>query len=64
MKDAEVKQLIKDGHMTSYEITNLLNIKKLLVMKIYFDNHEPVLIRKGKWEEYWEILDKAEREMS
>lgn len=60
MKDAEVKQLIKDGHMTSYEITNLLNIKKFLVMKIYFDNHEPVLIRKGKWEEYWEILDKMD----
>ena len=60
MKDAEVKQLIKDGHMTSYEITNLLNIKKLLVMKINFDNHEPVLIRKGKWEEYWEILDKMD----
>lgn len=27
MKDAEIKQLIKDGHMTSYEITIVNNIK-------------------------------------
>lgn len=60
MKDAEVKQLIKDGHMTSYEITKLFNIKKLQVMKIYFDNHKPVMVRKSKWEEYWEILDKMD----
>lgn len=57
MKAEKIKELISEGHMDTYEI-----IKSLFTLKmvIYFDNHKPVIIRKGKWNEYWDILDKAE----
>ena len=48
MRDIEIKQLIKDGHMTDYEITTLYNIKKFVIMRLYFDNHKSVIIRKIK----------------
>ena len=64
MKDSDIKQMIKEGHMINYEITNLFGIKHLLIMRIFFDNHKPVIVRKGKWESYWDILDEAEKEMN
>lgn len=61
MRDGDIKQLIQNGHMTDYEIKPV--VKKILIMKIYFDNHRPIFIRKGKWEEYWDILDEAEKQV-
>ena len=57
MRDDKIKELISEGHMQTYEI-----IKGLFALKmvIYFDNHKPVLISKWKWNEYWDVLDKAE----
>ena len=46
----KIKQLIKDGHMTDYQIYKKWNI--LPVMTIYFDNHKPMPIREYKWDEY------------
>ena len=63
MRDAYIKQMIKEGHMTDYEITSLFGIKKLLIMRIFFDNHKPVIVRKSKWESYWDVLDEAEAKM-
>lgn len=57
MKDRDIKSLIIDGHMKTYEIRKAMFSLKMIV---YFDNHKPVVIRKRKWNEYWDILDKAE----
>lgn len=57
MKDEKIKSLIKEGHMEKYEI---ISRKLFLQMKIYFDNHKPVIISKRKWNDYWDILDAAE----
>ncbi len=59
MSDEKIKQLIKDGHMTTYQIYK--KYKLFLTMTIYFDNHKPVDIMRYKWEEYWDILDEAEK---
>lgn len=56
---ARIKQLIADGHLVDYQIMERWNlIAPALVL--YFDNHKPMPIRKYRWEEYWEILDKWE----
>ncbi len=57
MNDRDIKSLIIDGHMKTYEIRKAMFSLKMIV---YFDNHKPVVIRKRKWNEYWDILDKAE----
>ena len=59
MKDEAIKQLIKDGHMTDYQLHS--KWKHWLTMTIYFDNHKPVDVPKRKWEEYWDILDEGEK---
>lgn len=59
---AKAKQLIKDKHLTDYQIVPRWNfISPALVL--YFDNHKPMPIRKYKWEEYWDILDETEKEV-
>ena len=58
MSDEKIKQLIKEGHMTTYQIYK--KYKLFLTMTIYFDNHKPVDIMRYKWEEYWDILDEYE----
>ena len=58
MRDSILKALIQDGHMTGYIIKPIL--PKLLIMKIFLDNHKPVYLRRSKWEDYWDILDEAE----
>lgn len=58
MNDKQIKQLIKDGHMVDYKIYSKWII--FPVMTIYFDNHKSVNVMKHKWNEYWDILDKAE----
>ena len=56
---AKIKQLITEGHMIKYEIVSKWNLISPALV-IYFDNHKPMPIRRYKWEEYWDILDKAE----
>lgn len=59
MKHTEIKKLITDGHMIDYQV--MPKWKGFFpALVIYFDNHKPVAIRRYKWEEYWDILDKAE----
>lgn len=50
MSDEKIKQLIKEGHVTDYQIYR--KCKLFLVMTIYFDNHKPVNILKYKWNDY------------
>lgn len=58
---AKVKKLIKDGHLTDYQVvSNWNNISPALVL--YFDNHEPMPIRKYRWEQYWSMLDEWDKE--
>lgn len=57
MKERDIKSLIIEGHMKTYEIRKAMFSLKMVV---YFDNHKPLVIRKRKWNEYWDILDKAE----
>lgn len=54
---AKAKKLIAEGHLVNYEIVPRW---KAIVpaMVLYFDNHKPMPIRKYRWDEYWEILDK------
>lgn len=60
MKDRDIKRLIIEGHMKTYEIRKALFSLKMV---IYFDNHKPVQISRKKWDEYWDILDRAEEQM-
>lgn len=56
---AKIKKLIAEGHMVDYQVMPRWKaIAPALV--IYFDNNKPMPIRKYRWEEYWDILDKAE----
>lgn len=49
------KKLIKEGHLTHYEIVDRWNqIAPALVL--YFDNHTPMPIREDRWHEYFSIL--------
>ena len=49
------KKLIKEGHLVKYEIVEDWNgIRPALVL--YFDNHRPMPVRDGRWDEYWEML--------
>lgn len=57
---AKAKQLIKEGHLTDYEIVERWNIIAPALV-LHFDNHKPMPIRKYKWEEYWDILDEDDR---
>lgn len=59
---AKVKKLISEGHMIDYQVMPRWNLIAPALV-IYFDNHKPMPIRKHKWEEYWDILDEAEKEV-
>lgn len=57
----KAKQLIADGHLINFQVIPKWNlISPALVL--YFDNHKPMPIRKYRWEEYWDILDKWDEE--
>lgn len=59
---AKAKQLIAEGHLVDYHIVPQWGgISPALVL--FFDNHIPMPIRQYRWEEYWDILDKAEEAM-
>ncbi len=48
---AQAKKLIKEGHLTRFEIMDRWNdIQPALVL--YFDNHRPMPIREERWSEY------------
>lgn len=54
---AKAKNLIKAGFLINYEIVDDYNgIKPALVL--YFKNNRPMPIRKHRWNEYLEILNK------
>lgn len=56
---AKAKQLISEGHLTDFKIVTRWNsISPALVL--FFDNHKPMPIRRYRWEQYWNILDKWE----
>ena len=58
---AKAKQLITEGHLINFEVVPKWRmIAPALVL--YFDNHKPMPIRKYRWEEYWELLDKWDEE--
>lgn len=53
---AAARKLIREGHLTGYEIADNWNgIKPALVL--YFDNHRPMPIRSERWDDYWELLN-------
>ena len=59
---AKAKQLISENHLIDYQIVSKWNlISPALVL--FFDNHKPMPIRKYKWKEYWDLLDKIEEEL-
>lgn len=58
---AKAKKLINEGHLVDYQVISRWNlIAPALVL--YFDNHEPMPIRKYKWEEYWKIINENFKE--
>ena len=57
---AKAKQLIKEGHLTDYEIVERWNCV-VPALVLYFDNHKPMPIRQYRWEEYWDILDEDDK---
>ena len=60
---AKAKRLIADGHLTNFQVVPRWNlIAPALVL--FFDNNKPMPIRKYRWEEYWELLDKCDEERS
>lgn len=60
MRDDHIRQQIKDGHMTTYEVRSNRWHKPELI--VYFDNHKPVKIKRKLWESYWDLLDEVEKE--
>ena len=44
MRDDHIRQQIKDGHMTTYEVRSGRWNKPELI--VYFDNHKPVKIKR------------------
>ena len=60
MKDEHIRQQIKTGNMTTYEVRS--NWRKKPELIVYFDNHKPVKIKRKLWESYWDLLDEAEKE--
>lgn len=56
---AKIKELIVSGHLTDYQVISK-GITKRPVLIFYFDNHKTCTIRKSKFEDYWDILDKWE----
>lgn len=51
----KAKKLIKEGHLIEYQIVEKWNhISPALVL--YFDNHQPIPIRKERWDEYFFII--------
>ena len=52
---AKAKKLIKEGHLTHYEILSKYN-KISPAMVLYFKNNKPMPIRKEKWSEYYELF--------
>ena len=52
---AQAKRLIREGHLSHYEIVDRWNhITPALVL--YFDNHHPMPIREERWSEYLRLL--------
>ena len=52
---AKAKNLIKDGHLTKFEIVPKWgNIAPALVL--YFDNNRPMPIREHRFDEYFKLL--------
>ena len=52
---AKAKQLIAEGHLTSFEIMEKWNsISPALVL--FFDNHKPMPIRQYRWDDYVNLL--------
>ena len=52
---AKAKNLIKDGHLTKFEIVlKWGNISPALVL--YFDNNRPMPIREHRFDEYFKLL--------
>ncbi len=52
---AKAKQLIKSGHLVSFE-TIKKHYKNEPALVMYFDNHSPISVSKEKWAEYGEII--------